>query len=272
MKTIFKTHGVVHPNETHQIVAANGVFLSLQSDWINAVVPTPERLLVQLPEYKLNIPLPGREIFAPVVRFFAQIYRLHHSEAAVLLHFNMAEQTWAFTVPVQTASMAHVHYDMTDRLPGYRCVGTMHSHGHMSASHSAVDTRDEMAFDGLHITIGGLTKYPDFDMDAELVVREHRFKLKPEDFPGITQTENTVARWNNRCVLAGFAEEADENVPLELLVKVETPDWHRGTAFSRLFGPTRSRMDIPQVPAGIERVTLPEVGPDMPVPVVGDKE
>ncbi len=187
IRTISKTAGVLSPNETHYIVAQNGTFLALKVDWVDAVIPI--KLQYQLPEATLKIPLPGNEVFLPVLRFFHAVYKLHNAEAVVLLHFNMAEKKWAISIPKQEVSMASAQYDMTDRLPGYRCVGTMHSHGSMAAGHSTVDRHDEEVFDGLHITIGTIQKFPEFDMDAQLVVHGHQFKVRTEEFPTIVLQE-----------------------------------------------------------------------------------
>jgi hypothetical protein len=226
MKFYLKKPGEVLPAETCMFGARNGVFLSIGNDWVDAIVPADQDLAYQQPTFNLKIPFPGPEIFGPVVRLFHEVYKLHHSEAAVLLHFNMAEQTWAFTIPEQQVSAAHVAYEMTDRLPGHRCFGTMHSHGHMGASHSNVDTRDEANFDGLHVTIGNITKYPDFNMDAELVIRGHRFHLKPNQFPGIATVEGTIA-WENRCVLE--YDPPTEPIDPEIFNRIHSNTWRSRT-------------------------------------------
>jgi len=242
----------------------------VRSDWVNAMVPLNQDLEFQAPKCDLKIPPPTREIFSPVIRFFHEIYQLYHSEAAVLLHFNMTEKVWAFTVPEQTASAAHVHYEMTDRLPGFRCVGTMHSHGHMGASHSHVDTRDEAEFDGLHITIGSLTKFPDFDLDAEILVRGHRFKVDPTRFPGISRVSSTIRPWNNRCVLEGLADETQLMVQQEWIDRVKADTWRTRPTFGRhevidpateLLGLDVTRLNpVPTIPVHDRPTVLPYAG------------
>jgi len=54
-----------------------------------------------------------------------------------------------------------VSYDLSTLPPapeGFELFGTIHSHAGISAFHSGTDDRDEIHFDGLHITVGNLDK------------------------------------------------------------------------------------------------------------------
>ncbi|OGI15741.1 MAG: hypothetical protein A2878_02960 [Candidatus Moranbacteria bacterium RIFCSPHIGHO2_01_FULL_54_31] len=184
-----KRNGAAAPDATvSYIVAENGLYLQIKNDWVDAVVPVDLSTLEKEEERaRLLLPLIDAEVFAKVYAFFYRIYQLYHSESAVLLHFG-AEHGWAITIPVQEVSAGGVHYDMTERIAGYRCVGTMHSHGSLAAMHSTIDDADEAEFDGVHIILGDLNRAPRFSMEASLVVRSCRFPLD-DHIVGITPAE-----------------------------------------------------------------------------------
>ena len=171
-----KKPGVQIPEDapTAHVVAANGVFLRIRSNWLSATVPIDVHTLErEQARATLLLPPIDEVVVGQVLAFFRHIYHLYRSEAAVLLHHGAAG--WACTIPQQSVSAAHVHYDMSERIPGYSCVGTMHSHGSLPARHSSVDDADEADFDGVHIIIGDLDQPTKFSMEASLVVRSYRF-------------------------------------------------------------------------------------------------
>jgi hypothetical protein len=169
------------PDTTHFVVARNGLFLRKKSDWVDAIVPARgvDGLKPVETSAQLLLPRLKSTVFAKAVLFFNEVYKQKKTEAAVLLHYS-PKHGWDLSVPTQQANGAFVKYDAAGRLPGYRCVGTMHSHCAMSAFHSSTDTRDEAAQDGVHITIGRLNNFPTFGMDAEIVVNGTRFPLPHE--------------------------------------------------------------------------------------------
>lgn len=179
------------------IVAGNGVFLKKENDWIKAVVPVNaiDGLLHQETTAELLLPRITSTTFAKAVLFFKEVYERLGVESAVLLHYNKETGHYAITVPEnQEATPVHVKYNAQERLPGYRCVGTLHSHCAMSAFHSGTDTHDESAHDGIHITIGRLDAFPRFGMDAEFVVNGTRFKLPHEHIIRVQHHEPNLAR------------------------------------------------------------------------------
>jgi hypothetical protein len=192
MDVLIVREGVEIPETgTRFMLARGGIMMQIDNDWVKARVPVKEikSLSVVAPEAELRLPPLDAIVFAKAVVFFEQVFKKHGTEAAVLLHHS-PELGWELTVPKQRVSKAAVHYDMEERIPGYRCVGTMHSHGSMGASHSSVDTRDEADFDGVHVTIGGLNSFPSFEMDAELTVRSFRFTLDHGHFGGVSVVTN----------------------------------------------------------------------------------
>lgn len=185
------------------LVGANGIFLALTNKWVSATIPVAQTLpgggwenrdkVCDIPGLKqidtkikwLLPPIPY-EMIAQIVGFFHEVDQRMKTEVAVLLHYS-DEKGWAVSVPEQEVSGGSVSYSADDRLPGYRCVGTMHSHVRMSAFHSGVDVPDEAQFDGLHCTIGKVHKYPRFDLDAEVVVRGVRAKIAANQiFQGVS--------------------------------------------------------------------------------------
>jgi len=169
--------------DVYYIVAKNGLFLRKKQDWIDVVVPIKQIAILdeQQVAMKLLLPPPDSIVIAKTVQLFRAIYRKQRSEAAVLLHYSK-ELGWELSVPSQTVDAASVEYDMKERLPGYACVGTIHSHGSMGAFHSGIDQHDEAELDGVHITIGDVDEEACFSMDAEVVVNGFRFKLNPQQW------------------------------------------------------------------------------------------
>ena len=107
-------------------------------------------------------------MFKDIEQFFANIYKEYSSEVNVLLYYNTGTGEWLWTVPEQTVSGASVHYKINEKMKiinaegeiiknipeSFKMLGSIHSHGSMSAFHSGTDDSDEFNFDGLHITIG----------------------------------------------------------------------------------------------------------------------
>jgi hypothetical protein len=163
-------------DRAYYIVGENGTFLRNDIGWASYVVPVKKMTALKPVSSSLTLRLPKipPELFSQIIGFFHAVKKKHDSEAAVLLHYG--EGGWAVSCPEQTVGPGTVKYDMTERLPGKACVGTMHSHVDMSAFHSGVDEKDEAAFDGLHLTVGKISRSPSVDVDAEVVIRGHRFK------------------------------------------------------------------------------------------------
>ena len=98
-------------------------------------------------------------LFHQVESFFIAVYQKHGSEAVVLLLANPAKEEWRVEVPPQVVKGLHVSYSL-ETLPkppaGFQRFGSIHSHASAKAFHSGTDDADEVAFDGLHITIGNV--------------------------------------------------------------------------------------------------------------------
>lgn len=180
MRVAVVNKGETPPADAGFIVGSNGSFISINNGWVSAVVPVTSVPLLEKIEKQATYLLPRIPVavLAEVLALFRHVDNKLQSEVAVMLHHG--PEGWLVTCPDQEVSAGTVSYEMTDRVAGYRCVGTMHSHVRMAAFHSGVDESDEKVFDGVHITIGHIDELPAFDCDVELRVRGARFKLKPE--------------------------------------------------------------------------------------------
>ncbi len=105
-------------------------------------------------------PIPAETVMQ-ILKFFREVWKLHKSEAILLISFHERRGTFRLDAPPQRVSAGHIHYDMPPRAEGFLWVGTVHSHGSMHAFHSGTDTHDEEKFDGIHMTFG--------QVDRELV-------------------------------------------------------------------------------------------------------
>ena len=169
-------------------IARNGIFLTKSNWWVEVTVPVKQIAILEKQETEVNLKIPSIDAlsFGKAWRFFQAIYKKHHSEGAVLLHYSTLHG-WALSIPVQTVSFGHVSYAMTDRIPGYNLFGTIHSHSSMSASHSQIDVDDEAHFDGIHITIGDVDEKERFSLDAEIVINAVRCKLPLSFLTGVEE-------------------------------------------------------------------------------------
>lgn len=177
--TILCHDGTELPDEgTYYVVAGNGMFLRKRNNWVDATVPVDEvdGLKPLTPAARILLPKITSTVFAKALLFMHSVYVRSKVESAVLLHYSR-KHGWACTVPDQEATAQKVRYRADERIPGYRCVGTIHSHARMSAFHSSTDVHDELTHDGIHITVGKLNHFPEFDFDAECVVNGSRFPI-----------------------------------------------------------------------------------------------
>lgn len=145
------------------LAGANGLFKQVRNDFYSARVKTDE--VAGLAELKedatLNVPALPLELFRRVEAFFVAIFEKFKSEAVVLLLCNPTLSEWRVVVPRQSVRGLRVSYDLGTLPPspeGFELFGTIHSHADISAFHSGTDDRDEIHFDGLHITVGNLDK------------------------------------------------------------------------------------------------------------------
>lgn len=184
-KLYLKTNGFKGASEPyHYIFAANGTFLAKENVAFKAIVKvdaTKElRLVPQEQMFVWKLPKIPFRIVQRGVNFLRWAYTEKRSEALLLIDYKPSEKAFELYAPVQSVSCGSVRSDEHKPTPeGLINVGTMHGHPR-EAFHSSTDQQDEAGLDGLHITVGNLDQViPEFDV--ELVVKGHRFAMKPED-------------------------------------------------------------------------------------------
>jgi hypothetical protein len=108
-----------------------------------------------------NLPVIPKVMIDKLDQFFRAIEKSHDSEAIVLLTFDPSyedSQGWGILVPEQENNAAHCSYDpisVAETKPdNVYIVGSVHSHPSMAAYASGTDHKDQVGFDGLHITFG----------------------------------------------------------------------------------------------------------------------
>jgi hypothetical protein len=159
------------------VVARDGVYLRKQT--LLGESQTKVERVAHLPvedEY-LDYALPKvpADLMGRVVGFFRAVYRLHRTEALVLLLWEDA--AFSVQVPAQRVSGSSVKFTRTeDELPpGSRLGGPIHSHGAFGAFASAIDEADEAVLDGLHVVVGDLDlRRPSYS--AAIAIDGHRFE------------------------------------------------------------------------------------------------
>jgi len=161
------------------VVARDGLYLRKRS--LLGLSQTKVGRVAHLPEGKefvdYALPKVPADLMARAVGFFRAIYRLHKTEAAILLLWR--DGSFDLAVPDQKVSSVSVKFDVSDGelSAGSRLVGTIHSHGGFTAYASSTNEDDEAELDGLHVVVG------DFDRrrlgySAAIVVDGIRFTLK----------------------------------------------------------------------------------------------
>jgi hypothetical protein len=145
------------------LAGTNGMFKQVRNPFYSARVKADEVTgLAELKEEAtLKVPALPLKLFRRVEAFFVAVFHKFKSEAVVLLQCNPLLGEWRVVVPRQSVRGLRVSYDLGTLPPapeGFELFGTIHSHADISAFHSGTDDRDEIHFDGLHITIGNLDK------------------------------------------------------------------------------------------------------------------
>jgi len=165
------------------IIARDGIYHKLKTSIYNYVLPLDNlRHLKGIKTFAhMNIPKLSIQQMKLIIKFFHDVYKTLQSEVMVLLYYNYQTQHLDIrTPPEQVVSGGSIQYQFgPPRNDGYILIGSIHSHGSMGAFHSGTDKHDETSFDGLHITIGQLSKddyY--FTFSSQLVVNGHR-----QDYP-----------------------------------------------------------------------------------------
>ena len=162
------------------VVARDGLYLRKRS--LLGLSQTKVERIGHLPEgsefLEHALPRLPSELLGRTLGFFKAVFRERRSEAIVLL-------TWGPTgfdlaAPHQQVAAASLEFtvDDGDVPPGCRVIGTIHSHGALSAGASIVDEVDEADLDGLHLVVGDLDRRTQ-SVTAAVVVDGRRWDVPP---------------------------------------------------------------------------------------------
>jgi proteasome lid subunit RPN8/RPN11 len=178
-----------------KIFRRNGVSISLINiDELKGIQKLEERITLSSPKIPLNL-------IRRVTAFFKKVYDRDKTEAVGYLYYKTDSQEWDFVPPVQTNSHAAAAFgasrpeDAPRKLEdGWKVAGTIHSHGDMTAFHSGVDDKDEVNWDGVHITIGLLNKIPEYS--CSVMAQGARAKYNPADLiDGMASMDDVPDEW-----------------------------------------------------------------------------
>lgn len=159
------------------------------------------------------------ELVRKVTAWFKAVYRKYQSEAVGYLYYHTASGEWQFVPPTQTATGASAKYEEAPKKEGWQVVGTIHSHGAMSAFHSGVDDADEANFDGVHITVGRCDSVPEYS--CSLVVQGKREIVDPSILiDGMAPMDAVPVAW-----LSAMKESAPRG--LDILFQSQADDLYK---------------------------------------------
>lgn len=192
---IYINNGVDIPqDETCYIIAKGGIYLKKKLDLIESLTPVDKiSFLEDIPTFaKINIPMISKKMIGNILGFFKEVYRLYKSEAIVLLFYNKNRKSYKIFVPEQEVSRASLSYETTKTIKDHILIGSIHSHGSMTAFHSGTDVGDEAKFDGIHLTIGKVDETL-FDICGSIAVNGMRVPISPENYiNGLESREYTT--------------------------------------------------------------------------------
>ncbi|MBA3688492.1 MAG: hypothetical protein H0W81_06660 [Chloroflexi bacterium] len=158
------------------LVARDGLYLRKRS--LLGLSQTRVDEVAHLPaarEYlEYALPKVPATLMAQAVGFFRAVWSRQKSEALALLTWD--GESFGLVVPEQSAGMATVKHrlKLEDVPAGVRLIGSIHSHGALSAFASATDEADEADFDGIHVVVGDVDeRRPSYS--AAIVVDGRRF-------------------------------------------------------------------------------------------------
>ncbi len=170
-------------DDVYYIIGKEGVYLKKKLGVMESLAPVDKISILEsvTSMAKMHIePIPGKWI-AKVMGFFKAVYAEYKSEAIVLLFYNAETGKYKIVPPHQKVAGASCDYDKGITLENYEMIGTIHSHGSMSAFHSGTDDKDEEHFDGLHITLGDLDdEFP--SISSSIVANGFRVMVEPSEY------------------------------------------------------------------------------------------
>jgi len=163
------------------ILAKNGIFYKDKQKYIEstAEVENISHLKVLKPYIKWRYPKINAKQFATILGFFRQVHKTYDTECMVMIGWHRKKEEIVIFPPAdQQVTGASISYK-NEKTPGIAIIGTIHSHNTMSAFHSPDDIKDEVGFEGLHITIGNLSENSNsFTISSQLTSISSRETIK----------------------------------------------------------------------------------------------
>jgi len=194
MNIYINDKNTIPDDDTCYIIAKGGIYLKKKLDLIESLTPVDKiSFLEDINSFaKMNIPLIPTRMFGNILGFFREVYNLYKSEAIVLLFYNKDKKSYKIYVPEQEVSGASLSYKTDKTIKNHVLVGSIHSHGSMSAFHSGTDIGDEKSFDGIHMTVGKISDPNFFELCGSIVANGLRVPISPEEYVnGIEYREYT---------------------------------------------------------------------------------
>ena len=170
-------------DDIYYIIGKEGIYLKKTMGVMDSLAPVSRISTLQsvATSARMRISkIPGPK-FAKVIEFFRAVHQKYYAEAIVLLFYDEEKKTHTIIPPHQNVTGGACDYDRGITIEGLTMIGTIHSHGGMSAFHSGVDDKDEETFDGLHITIGNM-RDAEVSISASIVANGHRVMVDLNDY------------------------------------------------------------------------------------------
>lgn len=204
------------------LLSRDGLFLCRNTPFFRSCAPVtefPSELADQEPFLQLSYPRIPQQRIEQVVGFFDIIGGRHHSEAVVLVAWNLDHQTIELIVPDQVGWVLEswtgrpypmdLDYQVPPLPPHLVLLGDIHSHVDGAAYASAIDQSDEAHRPGLHLVVGRILDEPP-QFHCEATADGVRFAVRD-----LSQ------------VLEGYHRRRVTEVPEEWLRKVTVKPWNR---------------------------------------------
>jgi hypothetical protein len=207
------------PQAPYYVLAKEGMFLhkhTAQGRGLIKVDKAPARLKpvgFDTGYFRFSGPAIPATIYAQAVSFFRRIFENHHTEAEVIITQHKTTGEYRLFVPTQRVNHGGVYsiYNPAHIDRDYLTIGTFHSHCDFNPGHSSTDEGDARDMDGLHGTIGFVTRdVPEMALMYALNGKFFHFKMP---FDGVVDmTDLTAAAappWWDRYVILTNVTDAD---------------------------------------------------------------
>ncbi len=222
---------VVPPESPCFVIAKEGILLRRETHWMRATIPVRSIGVLDSEPVGVTLLVPaiGGDVLLQAIAFLRAAYKRYRTEAIALLYYS-DEQGWRIDVPTQKVARYTIDaYDTALKIPGYVCLGSIHSHADLAASHSSVDHADEAMFDGIHITFGHCQNQNGVSVSAEVVVNGMRFPYQLENSDGLELSDELPgifeSMWGRNKKSSSFFKvtAATADFPKEWLDRINAP-------------------------------------------------